>query len=275
MREVTHLSQSVGEKPGLRVYETKRITVAQVGIAYREDGEADAPVLLYIHGNTGGKLWFEWVMNVAGYRTIALDMPNFGDSDYLDTADIDTYASWVARFLSALEVTGAYVVGHSLGGAVAISLAVQHPILVGRLLLVDSAPVEGLHTPAEYYPIVERYKDDQELLKNALRSVTPTMRDEAFLQRLTETAMQMNPIAFTGNPRALDRFDYRGRVGEVRIMVLVVRGELDALITEDMARATAEAFPHGEFRSLEGVGHSVMVEAPERFRTLVEEFGRR
>ncbi len=257
------------------MYETKRVTVADVEIAYWEHGTAGAPVLVYIHGNTGGKLWFELVMNAPGYRTIALDMPNFGDSGRLDTADIDTYASCVAEFLAALEVTDAVVIGHSLGGAVAMALAVHAPIRVNRLLLVDSAPVDGLHTPEEYYPVIERYKDDPELLKNALRSVTPTMQDEVFLQRLTETAMQMNPIAFAGNPRALDRFDYRGRVGEVRKTVLVVRGELDALITEDMARATAEAFPHGEFRSLEGVGHSVMVEAPARFRELVEEFGAR
>ncbi|MFP4209624.1 MAG: alpha/beta fold hydrolase [Alkalispirochaeta sp.] len=257
------------------MYETKRITVARVEIAYWEYGEAGAPVLLFIHGNTGGKLWFESVMNVPGYRTIALDMPNFGDSSRLDTAEIDTYALYVAEFLTALEVTGAYVVGHSLGGAVAIALAVDYPVLVDRLLLVDSAPVEGLFTPEEYYPVIERYKDDPELLKNALRSVTPTMQDEAFLQRLTETAMQMNPIAFTGNPRALERFDYRGRVGEVRKMVLVVRGELDALITDEMARATADAFPYGELQSLEGVGHSVMVEDPDRFRTLIEEFGAR
>ncbi|MDA3950913.1 MAG: alpha/beta fold hydrolase [Spirochaeta sp.] len=257
------------------MYETKRVTVDNVKIAYWDHGHTGAPVLLYVHGNTGGKLWFESVMAVDGYRTIAPDLPNFGDSDRLDTADIDRYAFYLARFLTTLEITDAAVVGHSLGGAVAIALAAQFPTLVSRLLLVDSAPVDGLHTPEEYYPVIERYKDDPALLKNALRSVTPTMEDEAFLDRLTETAMQMNPIAFAGNPRALDRFDYRDRVGDVRIMVLVVRGELDGLITEDMARATAAAFPKGEFRFLHAVGHSVMVEDPGRFRELVQEFGAR
>jgi branched-chain amino acid transport system permease protein len=255
------------------MYETKRLTVDNIEIAYWDHGDTGAPVLLYVHGNTGGKVWFERVMNVPGYRTIALDMPNFGDSDGLDTADIDTYASWVAAFLDALEVTDAYAVGHSLGGAVAIALAVHHPTLVGRLLLVDSAPIGGLHTPEEYYPVIERYKDDPELLKNALRSVTPTLQDEAYLERLTETAMRMNPLAFAGNPRALDRFNYRGRVDGVQIEVLVVRGERDLLITAEMARETAQAFPYGESRSLDGVGHSLMVEDPDRFRTLVEEFG--
>ena len=242
-------------------------------MAYCEHGAAANPVLLYIHGNTGSKLWFERVMDVPGYRVIAPDMPNFGDSEHIDTADIDVYADYVAEFMQALGIQNAYVVGHSLGGAVSISLVVRYPKLVGRLLLVDPAPLEGLHTPQEYYPVIESYKENPGMLKEALRAVTPTLDDEAFLDRLTDSAVKMNKMAYTGNPRALDRFDYRGRVDEVRIPVLLVRGELDGLITEDLGRNTVESFPAGEFRSLEGVGHAVMVEDPPRFLELVKEFG--
>mgnify|MGYP006274138459 CR=1 FL=1 len=253
--------------------ETESVTVKGVQIAYWEHGDRGSPVIVYVHGNTGSKLWFESVMRVSGYYVLAPDLPNFGDSDRLDSCDIDRYAFYLAEFLHAMGVRNAYVVGHSLGGAVAISLTVGYPKLSGRLLLVDSAPLEGLHTPEEYYPVIESYKNDAKLLKEALRGVTPTLEDEERLNRLTESALQMNPIAFGGNPRALDRFDYRGRAAEVGIPVLVVRGELDGLITEEMARNTAKGFAEGRFRSLGAVGHSVMVEDPERFTELVQEFG--
>ena len=55
------------------------INVDGCGISYVEEGQGKP--LLYIHGNTGSKTWFSRVMLVPGYRTIAVDMPNFGRSD--------------------------------------------------------------------------------------------------------------------------------------------------------------------------------------------------
>lgn len=252
----------------------RELVADHLRIAYRECDAGGSPIL-YIHGNTAGSLWFERVMVNPGYRTISPDMPNFGRSDRIDEADIDRYADSMATFCRSLGVDAAYVVGHSLGGAVAISLAVRYLPLVSRILLVDPAPVSGFHTPEKYYAVIDRYTTDRTLLKRALSAVVPTLRDEAFLDRLTDNALLMNTSAFTGNARALDRFDYSKRVGAVTVPVLVVRGELDALITAEAAEATAAAFPYGAYRELPGVGHSVMVEAPQRFSELVAEFGRR
>lgn len=270
----TSQEPSGGEQAPM-TFKTQTATVRhETTIAYWETGKVEAPVVVYVHGNTGSRIWFERAMAVDGYRVIAPDLPNFGDSDSLDTADIDIYADYLAAFLAELKVSQVYLVGHSLGGAVAISLTVRYPELVERLLLVDSASLQGLHTPEEYYPVIEQYQSNRALMRQALGAVTPTMQDPEYLDRLTDTAMGMNPIAFSGNPRALDRFNYAGRVADVTIPVLVVRGEHDALITDDMAQSTADAFPQGAFRRLDGVGHSVMVEDPERFLALVQEFGR-
>ncbi|MFP4644097.1 MAG: alpha/beta fold hydrolase [Spirochaetales bacterium] len=242
-----------------------------VEIAYRVAGQG-RPVL-FIHGNTGSKRWFEKVMHIEGARTIAPDMPNFGDSSRIDSADIDVYADYVAEFIRNIDVTSPLpVVGHSLGGAVVISLAIRNPDLVSRLMLVDSAPLDGLKTPEEYYPVIEQYQSNRDLLLQALRSVTPTLDDESFRETLTDDAMRMNPIAFTGNARALERFDYTGQAATFEKPVMVVSGAKDVLITAEMAEATANAFPNGSLTILETVGHSVMVEAPETFISLVEDF---
>lgn len=234
---------------------------------------APAPIL-YIHGNTGCNLWFERVMDIPGRRTIALDLPNFGRSARIDEADIDRYASCVAGFIRELDLGSPAVVAHSLGGAVGIALAVNHPQLVSRLMLVDSAAPDGLTTPEEHYEIIELYRTSRSLMKKALAAVTPTLDDDAFLNRLADNAMLMNPIAFTGNARALERFDYTGRTQAYTRPVRVVVGRKDTIITEGMARRTAEAFPAGELVVLDDVGHSLMVENPEEFKRLVTEFTR-
>lgn len=250
--------------------QTKTVEVNGICISYTVAGTGTP--LLYIHGNTGSKLWYKKVMEVDGARTVAPDLPNFGDSDRIEIADIDVYADYLRDFLRRTECpTPLPVVGHSLGGAVAISLSLRNPGMVSRLMLVDSAPLDGLKTPEDRYPIIERYKSDRELLKKGLQAVTPTMNDPAFLERLTDEAMKMNPVAFTGNARALERFDYRRSAGEFDRPVLVVIGEKDVIITREMAEATAAGFPRAELRVLEGMGHSLMVEAPEHFIRLVSE----
>ena len=232
----------------------------------------EAAPILYIHGNTGCNLWFERVMDIPGRRTIALDLPNFGRSDRIDEADIDRYASSVAGFIRELDLGSPVVVAHSLGGAVGIALAVNHPELVSRLMLADSAAPDGLTTPEEHYGIIELYRTSRSLMKKALAAVTPTLDDNAFLNRLADNAMLMNPTAFTGNARALERFDYTGRTQAYTGPVRVVVGRKDTIITEDMARRTADAFPSGELVVLDDVGHSVMVENPQEFVRLVTEF---
>jgi len=251
--------------------EERSVTVEGTRISYRVGGTGK-PVLC-IHGNTGSKLWYERAMQIEGARVVAPDMPNFGDSDHIDTADIDRYADHMRDFIRALELPQPLpVVGHSLGGAVAMSLAVRNPEMVEKLMLVDSAPPGGLKTPEEHYPIIEQYKSNRELMLQALGAVTPTLNDPAFLERLADEAMKMNPIAFSGNARALERFDYRGRTESFTAPVTVVVGDQDALITPDVARATGESFPRATLRILEGVGHSVMVEQPETFKSLVRDF---
>src|SRR6056297_412222 len=211
-------------------------------------------------------------MEIEGVHTFAPDMPNFGESERLSTADIDVYADYMRDFILSLKLsTPIPVVGHSLGGAVAISLALRTPELVSRLILVDSAPMNGLKTPEEHYPVIEQYKTDPNLLHQALQAVTPTMDDPGFLEKLVEQAMKMNPIAFAGNARALERFNYQGKGRQFDKPVQVIVGDKDVIITAEMAQATADAFPKGTLKVLEGVGHSVMVEDPNSFVSLITE----
>ena len=246
---------------------------AAAGKTDNADGAA-AKTILYIHGNTGSSRWYERVMVIPGYRTIALDMPNFGRSDPVDVADIDIYADWVTRFCDELSLKGVTVVGHSLGGAVAMSMVLRRPDIADRLLLVDSAPPGGFPTPKEHYPVIEMYRTNRDLLTQALAAVAPSLSDKEFLGELVDDAVKMNGSAFVGNAEALGRFSCIAMEGNFRKPVLVLRGAMDILITREMAERTAAFFPAGRLEELPDVGHSVMVENPELFlRTLTAFLG--
>jgi len=107
------------------------------------------------------------------------------------------------------------------------------------------------------------------LMRKALASVTPAMKDEKLLDELTDDAMRMAGHAFSGNARALERFDYVGRAGAFTGPVLVLWGRKDIIITEAMARETAAAYGNSRLEILEDVGHSAIVEAPAEFKRLL------
>ncbi len=240
-------------------------------IRYLENGEG-AP-LLFVHGNTGSSAWYSRAMDLPGFRTIALDLPNFGGSDPLDgEVDLDRYADALTAFVEALALERPILVGHSLGGAVAISAAVRRPELFRGLVLVDSAAPSGLVTPEARHPLIEMMRANREILAKALATVTPTLKDPGFFETLVDDATRMAAPAWIGNARALSRFDYRGRCGAFPGPVLVLWGRLDPIVTEAMARETAEAFPAARLEILEGVGHSVMAEDPVLFKRLVAGF---
>lgn len=249
----------------------KTVSVGGIRLWYTRRG-AGQPVVM-VHGNTGSGRWFERVMDLPGFEAIALDMPNFGRSEALPgKLTIDAYADTVAEFISALGLQRPVLVAHSLGGAVAISLAARNPSLLRALVLVDSAAPSGLVTPEDRHPLIESMRTNRDFLSAALSAVVPTLKDKELFQVLVDDAALMAAPAWIGNARALGAFDYIGRCASFARPVLVLWGRKDAIITEAMARETAAAFPKARLVILEDVGHSVIVEDPSTITKLLVEF---
>src|SRR6266850_5258735 len=116
----------------------KDATVFSYKIHYIEAGRG-APVIL-LHGTGGeGARWMPTIKGLASsFRVIAPDQIGFGQSDKpLTTYHSGVFAGFLARFMQAIGVPKASLVGQSMGAQVALSLAVQYPQLVDRLVLVN------------------------------------------------------------------------------------------------------------------------------------------
>lgn len=250
---------------------TEFAVVNDLKLFYRTEGEGKP--LVYVHGNTGSSLWFSRVMKVPGFRTYALDLPNFGNSDPLEgAADLRRYADYLKGFIDALGLDSPVVAAHSLGGAVAQSMAISSPESLSGLVLIDSASPKGLVTPRERYPLIDMMRKDRSFLSKALATTLPTLKDPEFFEALVDEALRMAEPAWIGNAEALSHFDVSERTAEFAKPVLALWGRGDCIVTEAMARETAEAYPKGELKILEGVGHSVIAEDPARFMDLLMEF---
>lgn len=250
------------------------VEVHGLRMSYREAGEG-SPLLL-VHGNFGSGRWFVDQLDSPppGYRLIAPNLPNFADSDRVPEAvSIEAYARYLAGFCEALGLGRLDLLGHSLGGAVAQAFIAERSGLVEKLILVSSAAPDGHETPAEHFPVLESLKDNRDGMALALAATMPS-RQPPYFEGIVDDGLALAPHAITGNVRALAKYDVSSRVGSYTGPVLVLRGELDLphLITEEIARSTAAAYPNSRLELWQGVGHSPQVEAPERFNRLLTDF---
>lgn len=262
-------------------------------VAYRRAGRGGAIVL--VHGIAGTSATWDAVVPALarGADVIAPDLPGHGDSDP-PVGDYSTgaYACAVRDLLELLDVDTATVVGHSLGGGIAMQFAYQFPERVERLVLVSSG---GLGR--EVSPLVRSAAlPGSELVMPLLAS--PPARGAARVlgaalraagrdpgTDLREVARSVGSLAdggarraFVGTVRSL--LDHRGqRVSATDrlylaedVPTLVVWGARDRIIPVDHGRAAAEAIRGSRLEVFHAAGHFPHIDEPRRFADLVVGF---
>jgi pimeloyl-ACP methyl ester carboxylesterase len=260
-------------------------------VAYREAGEG-APVVL-VHGIAGdSRTWREPMRYLARTnRVLAPDLPGHGESD-AGSVDysLGAHASFLRDLLAAIGVAPVTVVGHSLGGGVALQLAYQFPDLCQRLVLVSSGglgpdvsrllrllslPGAELVLPL-FLPAFVRERGER--LAGWLRQ--RGVRSPRLAETWHSYANLFDPTSratFIRELRAV--VDHRGQVVSAASRlhlathpVLIVWGDRDPIIPVAHAHAAHRAIPGSRLVVFEGVEHFPHAEQPERFAEVVASF---
>lgn len=242
----------------------------------------DAPgvPLVALHGFLGTKDdWADLAARLPHRRIVALDLPGHGEATGLpeDAYGFDAAVGAVAATLDALELGRFDLLGYSMGGRLALALALSQPVDINVLILESSSP--GLETDAER---AERRALDAERA-DALRADLPGFLRRWYAMPLFATLPAAEREALmrsrsTQNPDELAR----GLVGTstgampslwphlhaLDIPVRIVVGALDAKFVA-LARRMAAALPRPSVQLVDGAGHNVHVEHPERFAAIV------
>lgn len=172
------------------------------------------------------------------------------------------------ELLDAQGWTRAHLVGHSLGSATIMQLALTWPERVASLVAVGPAWVDGMPEELTDYQLHLRLHQDPNLLDEALRMMAPGVpRDERWAQ-LVHVASQQRRAATEGALRALIRWRPGDRLAALTMPRVVVNGQQDPLCGGHKA-ARAAAAMGCEHIELPGVGHSPNLEAPEQVAELV------
>jgi pimeloyl-ACP methyl ester carboxylesterase len=223
---------------------------------------------------------------------IRLDAIGHGGSDKPAAGyEIENQARAVAEALAELDVTGATVVGHSMGGTIAVAVAELSPDLATKVVVVDQAVDDryednSLARDLGYTPVIGQAMS--RLTDVVPNSVVRDQFQEAFapdfniasgFENPDQVVEDLNEMTYTAFVEAAEaENDYSGetslddRLGELGIPVLVVFGSEDQIYDADEAITPYEDIEGVQVELLEGIGHSPNVEAPEELAPLIDRF---
>jgi pimeloyl-ACP methyl ester carboxylesterase len=151
------------------------IDACGLNLAYEEAG-AGHP-LVCVHGNVASRRWFTKLLEhpPRGWRVIALDLPNFGDSEEMPgEITIERYVRYLHSFMSSLNIGAPVLLGHSLGGSVVQAYASMHADQLRGLILLSSAAPSGFKTPEERYPLLQSLSNNRKLMTQVLAPTMPS-----------------------------------------------------------------------------------------------------
>jgi len=260
-------------------------------VVYAQAGEG--PVLLLIHGMAGTFAnWHEVIEPLAAHHTvIAPDLPGHGGSGSGADYSLGSLAAGLRDLLVALGHERATLVGHSLGGGIAMQFSYQFPEMVERLVLVSSGGLGAEVSPvlraaalpgAEYFiaATAAAGRTVGSTLARGLGAIglRPTADVAEVARGYASLADRERRTAFLASLRSVVGVGgQRVHAGDrlylaADIPVLIIWGARDPIIPARHARDAHEAIAGSRLEVFDGVGHLPQIEAPARFVAVVERF---
>lgn len=267
--------EEAGEEAGGPQPET--VEVGGRNLRYLKKGESGEPVIL-LHG-FGGDL-NNWLFNhdalAASHVVYALDLPGHGQSSK-DVGDgtLETMMGAVAGFMAALKIEKAHLVGHSMGGAVALELALSHPERVRSLTLISSAGL-GPEIDADYlegFVAAGRRKEIKPHLDKLFADPALVSRqlvdDILKFKRLDGVEGALRTILGTFVNGGHQAKVLRDRLGGIEAPVLVIWGAKDQIIPASQAKGLPASV---KVALIEKAGHMSQMEAAHEVNKLIGDF---
>jgi pimeloyl-ACP methyl ester carboxylesterase len=249
------------------------------------------PVLL-VHG-LGGQ-WQNWLENIPrlaeNRRVVAMDLPGFGitpEPDDDEDITITRYGRWVNELADRLELGKVDLVGNSMGGYIAAEVALQFPERVSQLALVSAAGIssaETLHAPILTFGRIATAIAANSVTRYRRLAARPVSRHISLALVARHPRLLKADLAYEGffkgggKPGFVDAlracldYDFRDRLGDVKVPTLIVWGERDSIIPTRDADEFERLIDDSRKVVMKDCGHIPMAERPQAFNDVLVDF---
>lgn len=233
----------------------------RAGIGYLArlaDAEGVRPLLVMIPGAGGSaQVWLNQVRGLAdGLDCLALDLPGHGRSEGAAMPSVAAYGAWLADLLGRLAAERVALMGHSMGGAVAMETALAAPSRVKALVLVGTGARLKV-APQILEGLTARFDATVALI---MRNAYGPAADQAWVREGERLMRAAGQTVVRKDFEACEAFDRTDELGRIAMPCLVACGREDRLTPPALSEALCRAIAGSRLALIEGAGHMVMIE---------------
>lgn len=227
-------------------------------------------VVLFIHGAGGGE--FTWSYQKGFFEKqfdpIIIELPGHGKSEGEGEQEIERYAQHVRAFLKAVKLSKVSLIGHSMGGAIVQTLALNHPEAIHKIVLVGTgARLRVL--PAILNGIKDHF---EETVRKITQFAYSRKAPLDLIDKGISNLMRCRPEVLHSDFLACDRFDLMKEVGKIDLPTLILCGEEDEMTPIRYSEFLHDCIKNSKMEVLPDAGHMVMMESPQAFNEKVQKF---
>jgi pimeloyl-ACP methyl ester carboxylesterase len=238
--------------------------------AYHADDSIRKPLVL-IHGAGGDYLsWPAKIRRLAGYRVYTPDLPGHGKSRGYGLQRISAYGEKILDWFNKVGLTRVFLGGHSMGGAIALWIAIHHPDRLRGLILmgtgaslpVNLSLIEELTSPQGYPNAVD----------NICRWSFSPQTESKLIDNVRKQMLKNRPTVMQGDFRACDAYDLTDQLDQVQTPTLILVGEQDKMTPLRFSEELAEGISGSKLKVIPRAGHMVVLEQSERVTEWIRSF---
>jgi pimeloyl-ACP methyl ester carboxylesterase len=241
-----------------------------------EPGTREQFEIVLIHGlGSKAEVWNEVVPFLKGtFKVRTFEMSGHGKTQPVVDPTIESEADRLEAFILAEGLDYPTIVGHGLGGMVAMVYAIRHPASVHRLILMDTAPKQLATDEEKAEVALELANDYDRFVASRFLNMTP---DEEITEQIVDTALRTDSATFISLLMSSFDFDVTGELYTMSVPMLVIGSEL-MFPAENDSRHLLEHYGYGAAKSLSfkrigATGHFMMLERPVNLSSVLLAFG--
>jgi len=240
-------------------------------IYYREYNKEEITPVVLIHGAGGSYLsWPPEMRRIEGFHTYALDLPGHGQSEDMHHRSIQEQACAVLEWLEKVGLTKTVIEGHSMGGAVALWLAHNHPDHVEKLVLLGSAG--KMRVNLKLLELAKREDTSNQAVDLIIRWSFSKEADSRLVDLVKKRMLASRSSVLYADLLACDDFDFSEQIKRVTQPTLILCGSEDKMTPLEGAKWMAERMPSARLEVIPGAGHMLMLEKPQAAAEATQRF---
>jgi len=243
----------------------------QVNVAMSETGlRADRQTLMLIHGAGCNIVFWERQFRALedSANIVAPDLPGHGETDGKALESMDQYARWLGSLALALDLPPFVLLGHSMGGGIALKAALDRIPRLEALVLCST----GARMPVNPWILENAVTHFSETLQLAANYCFPKEAPEEWRRSIAAHMATCPPESLYWDFRVCNEWDARDRVNEITFPTLILHGDKDVLTPLKFGTFLQENLGNSKLIVLNGAGHMPMIEQEERFNEEVRSF---